>query len=94
MKKLLMLPVLFLPALTCAYESAASKYYSGKISTEEYVDSLCPQKYEPPVTVKHSDGSWSRIQDHGNGTATVKHSNPLGVSTLDSPKISLLLLGW
>lgn len=27
------------------------------------------------TTVRNSDGSWSRIEDHGNGTATVKHSD-------------------
>lgn len=54
--------------------SAATKYYSGEISSEEYVDSLVPQSHRHETTVYHSDGSKSLVVSGNNG-GTVYHSN-------------------
>jgi hypothetical protein len=49
-----------MPVIAYSYGNAAKDYYEGNMSKDEYLDSLgCPPKYEPPVIVEHSDGTWS-----------------------------------
>lgn len=78
-----LIPFVFLSALffvnsVYAYygkNNAAEQYYSGKISTNEYLDSLgAPKMQSQETTVYHSDGSKSLIRSNSCG-GTIYHSN-------------------
>jgi hypothetical protein len=56
--------------------NAATKYYNGEISTDEYLDSCgVPSGRTQETTIYHSDGSKSLIRTGSSGQGTIIHSN-------------------
>lgn len=62
-------------AFAYGFETPGQKFYSGKITHEQYLDSLGAPRFIPPVRVTHSNGTGSTITYYPNGSGVINNSN-------------------